>query len=64
MKNLPSFDPHSDIFYTVLSDDSLISKVTVDTDEFLHLDENNGLKHAQLIIEINTRQRNEPYMNI
>ena len=44
------------IFYTLLSDDSLISKVTVDTDELLNRQESNDQNYAHLIIEVNTKR--------
>ncbi|MEM6451902.1 MAG: hypothetical protein AAF703_16495 [Cyanobacteria bacterium P01_D01_bin.105] len=61
---LSKFATHNGIFYTLLSDDSLISKVTVDTDELLQLPQNNDDNHAQLVIEISTRKRNEPYITL
>ena len=59
---LSKFKPQNGYFYTLLSDDSLISKVTVDTDELLQLDM--GDSQAQLIIEVNTRRRNESYIHL
>ena len=44
-------------FYTLLSDDSLISKVTVDTDELLNRKSQNGQNYAHLIIEVDTKER-------
>lgn len=61
LKKLPA---PPEVFYTVLSDDSLISKVSVDTDELLNLGENQDQNFVQLIIEITTKQRNTPFIHI
>jgi len=61
---LSEFPKPPDVFYTLLSDDSLISKVSVDTDELLELDEDRDPHFAHLIIEITTKRRNEPYIHI
>jgi len=53
---------HSGPFYTLLSDDSLISKVSIDTDELLEVDATHDANHAKLIIEVHTRRRNEMYI--
>ena len=61
---LSRFPTHNDFLYTVLSDDSLISKVAVDTDELLDLPSNQNSNSTKLVIEVNTRQRNEPYIHL
>lgn len=61
---LSKFSKPPDVFYTLLSDDSLISKVSVDTDELLELDEARDPHFAHLIIEITTKRKNEPYIHI
>lgn len=48
----------------MLSDDSLISKVSVDTDELLELDDARDPNFAHLVIEITTKRRNAPYIHI
>ena len=61
---LSKFPMHKGVFYTLLSDDTLISKVSVETDELLLLDQHrsNSDSDAQLLIEVNTRRRNDPYI--
>ena len=61
---LSKFPEPPDVFYTLLSDDSLISKVSIDTDELLELDVARDPNFAHLVIEITTRKRNEPYIHI
>ena len=61
---LSKFTKPPEVFYTLLSDDSLISKVTVDTDELLELDDARDPNFAHLVIEITTKRRNAPYIHI
>ena len=61
---LSKFLKPPDVFHTVLSDDSLISKVSVDTDELLELDDARDPNFAQLVIEITTKRRNAPFIHI
>ena len=61
---LTKFPDPPEIFYTLLSDDSLISKVSIDTDELLELDDERDENYAHLIIEITTKPRNAPYIHI
>ena len=61
---LSKFPAAPSVFYTLLSDDSLIAKVSVDTDELLLRDPSCDKHHVQLIIEVNTRRRNEPYIGL
>ena len=63
---LSKFSKHNGAFYTLLSDDTLISKVAVETDELLlqeHGSSNNDIL-VQLIIEVGTRHRNDPYISM
>jgi hypothetical protein len=63
---LSKFPEHNGAFYTLLSDDTLISKVTVETDELLLQNQvnSNNDSLAQLIIEVGTRRRNDPYISL
>ena len=60
---LSKFPEHNGTFYTLLSDDSLISKVGIDTDELLELPTDHDDNYAQLVIEVNTRKRNQPFIH-
>ena len=61
---LSKFPPTPGVFHILLSDDSLISKVSVDTDELLQRDATHDKHHVQLIIEVSTRRRNEPFIRL
>ena len=61
---LEKFQAPPEVFHTVLSDDSLISKVSVDTDELLDLSKATKQGFVQLIIEITMKQKNTPFIHI
>jgi len=61
---IAKFSKPPEVFYIVLSDDLLISKVSVDIDGLFELNDARDPQFTHLIIEITTNRRNAPFIHI